>query len=495
MLKSSLIFFSIALFALLAADLEISTLDPWTELGRIAYGALTPDFQSVLQIPQALLNTVLFAFWGIALSCICGSILAFFFRFTAVRLFCSFIRSIHEVFWAFLFLHLMGLNALCGVLAIVIPYSGIFAKVYAEIAQESDSSSLEGVPEGTSELSRFFYGTFPFIYSELKHYTAYRFECALRSSAVLGFIGLPTLGFHLETTFREGLYSEALALLYFFFLLIASLKYWLKAKLLPVWLTLSFFLLPKTHNFSWDNFTRFFCYDIIPWPMRRAGVLDGSNQITFSWNALIDWSIEIMQTEAWEGLWNTVVLTQIVLVGSGIMALICFPFATKHLGNLCQRGFMHSFLLIFRTTPDYILAYVFVQLWGPSMLPAICAIILHNGAILGLLSTNNANAIQLRMDVAHSKISTYLFEVLPRIYGRFLAFLFYRWEIMMRESALLGILGVYTLGFYLDSAIADDHLDTVVFLLMITACLNMGIDSISQKVRISLKVSSHSQVL
>ena len=31
-------------------------------------------------------------------------------------------------------------------------------------------------------------------------------------------------------------------------------------------------------------------------------------------------------------------------------------------------------------------------------------------------------------------------------------FLFYRWEIILRESAILGILGVYTLGFYVDSA-------------------------------------------
>ena len=29
----------------------------------------------------------------------------------------------------------------------------------------------------------------------------------------------------------------------------------------------------------------------------------------------------------------------------------------------------------------------------------------------------------------------------------------------MRESAILGLLGIYTLGFYIDSAISDDQLD------------------------------------
>jgi phosphonate transport system permease protein len=41
--------------------------------------------------------------------------------------------------------------------------------------------------------------------------------------------------------------------------------------------------------------------------------------------------------------------------------------------------------------------------------------------------------------------------MLSRVYGQFLAFLFYRWEVMMRESAILGILGIYTLGFYIDT--------------------------------------------
>lgn len=40
------------------------------------------------------------------------------------------------------------------------------------------------------------------------------------------------------------------------------------------------------------------------------------------------------------------------------------------------------------------------------------------------------------------------------MYGQFLAFLFYRWEVIVRETAILGILGIRTLGFYVDSVIA-----------------------------------------
>ena len=124
------------------------------------------------------------------------------------------------------------------------------------------------------------------------------------------------------------------------------------------------------------------------------------------------------------------------------------------------------------------------------MLPAILAILLHNGAILAYLTGQNADLIDLRMDTPQGKTDLYLFEVLPRVYGQFLAFLFYRWEVMMRESSILGILGIYTLGFFIDSAISDDKLDRALFLILITALLNMLIDTISQKVRKRLRIST-----
>ena len=490
MLKTSLSFVAIALLALLLADLDISTSDPWTELGHMALGALTPDIAALWGYTSAILNTVVFALCGTFLGVVLGVGLAFAFDWTPVRLFCAFIRAIHEIFWAFIFLHVVGLNAVCGVLAIAIPYAGIFAKVYAEIMQESDHRPLQGIPQGSGDLSRFVYGILPVIYNDTKHYTGYRFECALRSSAILGFIGLPTLGFHLETAFREGLYSEAAALLYAFYLLIASLKYWLKPRLVMLYVAAAFALLSRSVTLSWANIVRFFTYEILPWPMRRDGAFDGTHTVSFAWEPLLQWARDILLHEAWEGVWHTVVLTQIVLVGTGLFALVIFPFACRHFtGNLSKR-LAHGSLIVMRTTPEYILAYLFVQLWGPSMLPAIWAILLHNGAILAFLMSNNADLVQLEIDAPRKRVNRYLYEIVPRIYGQFLAFLFYRWEVMMRESAILGLLGIYTLGFYIDSAIADDHIDKAVLLILVTAGLNMGIDSISQFVRRRLKISS-----
>jgi len=453
-------------------------------------GALTPDFSVLIDFRSALLNTVTFALCGIFIAVIFGTVLALIFHFTVVRLFCAFIRAIHEIFWVFILLPVVGLNPICGVLAIAIPYSGIFAKVYAEILQEADERPLKGLPPKSNPISKFVYGVLPVIYADLKNYTAYRFECALRSSTVLGFIGLPTLGFYLETAFREGNYSEAAAFLFSFYLLIASLKYWLKPRLVPVYVGAAFVLISKEVSLSWANVSRFFTYDILPWPMRREGFLSGTNEIVFPFGEVRAWVISIFQNEALDGIWQTAVLTQIVLVATGLLALVGFTTISRAFFGAFFRRISHFVLIVIRTTPEYILAYVFLQLWGPSMLPAIFAIALHNSAILAYLSGQNANLIELRLDAPRKKMNRYFFEVLPRIYGQFLAFLFYRWEVMMRESAILGILGIYTLGFFIDSAISDDKLDKAVLLIVISALLNMLIDTISHIVRRRLKVST-----
>lgn len=116
------------------------------------------------------------------------------------------------------------------------------------------------------------------------------------------------------------------------------------------------------------------------------------------------------------------------------------------------------------------------------MLPAVVALALHNGGIIGHLIGRQTNSICLRPD-APTGFNRYSYELVPRVYRGFLAFLFYRWEIIMRETAILGILGIYTLGFYVDSAIQNIQFDRALVLILLTAALNIGIDALSRYIR------------
>lgn len=488
MLTASVRLLAIAAACLLFADLEITTSNPWREFGRMAAGALSPDLDALWRHRIAFLDTVVFALCGLFLGLVLGTPLSLLLHVRAVRVFCAVVRAVHEIFWAFLFLPVVGLNPTCGVLAIAIPYAGVFAKVFAEIAQEADRRPERALPAGADRLSRFAYGTLPAIFDGIRTYTGYRFECALRSSAVLGFIGLPTLGFHLETAFREGLYGEAAAILYAFYALIFSLRWWMRLRLAPFWLAAALVLLAKDVSLRWSNIGRF-AYEILPWPMRRAGVRDGSMSVDWTAADTTGWFADLAVNRVLPGAWDTFLLAQVALAATGLLAVAAFPAVCRHFTGRWGRRMADLALIVLRTTPEYVLAYVFVQLFGPSMLPAILAISLHNAAILAYLTARHADAIELRVDAPSRRGDRFGYEVLPRVYGQLLAFLFYRWEIIARESAILGILGVYTLGFYVDSAIADDQLDRAVLLIAASAGLNVAIDAVSQVVRKRLRIS------
>jgi len=480
----SFLFVAIAAACLAFADLSITTLDPWTEMRRMLWGVLTPDFFAVERLGTAIVQTVAFALLGVALAAVAGFVLAPFFHFALVRQVCAVARAIHELFWALIFLQMFGLSPLTGVLAIAIPYAGICAKVYAETLEEAPPAALKALPPGVTTLSAFFYVRLPDAWVHIKNYTFYRFECGLRSSAVLGFVGLPTLGYYLETAFSEGNYSEAAALLIIFYVLIATLRVWARPKLLGVYLVIAPFLLGGASDIRLENIRRFLTEDIVPAPLRDANLLDPQ-----AWSALADWLTMLLGDQALPGVIATVVLTQIALVATAFLALALFPLISRKFFGPVGRTSGHVLLVVLRSTPEFILVYVFLQLWGPSMLPAIVALALHNGAIIAHLLGRYSDEIGLRPD-SPSGLNLYAFEIVPRMYGQFLAFLFYRWEIIMRETAILGVLGIATLGFYIDSAIADIRLDRAMLLILITALLNIAIDSLSRRIRDRLRLST-----
>ncbi len=124
-------------------------------------------------------------------------------------------RSVHELMWAVLFLAAIGLNNLAAVIAIAIPYGGTLAKMFSELVDEApreSAHSLRGL--GASGLQTYCFALLPRAMPDLIAYAFYRFECVLRSSAVLGFFGFPTLGLYIRQSFSATNYGEVWTFLY-----------------------------------------------------------------------------------------------------------------------------------------------------------------------------------------------------------------------------------------------------------------------------------------
>ena len=480
----SRLFLAVALAALVVADLHVSTLDPWADLRRLLQGFLHPALASVEA--WSVVYTVAFAVLGVTLGAGAGFLLAIpFGRSRLVRLACAGLRAVHELFWALLLMQVFGLSALTGILAIALPYAGICAKVYAEIIEEANLSALRVLPPGTGTISAFAYARLPDLAASFRIYTLYRFECGLRSTLVLGFIGLPTMGFHLESAFRQGRYGEAAALMLIFYLLIGSRRLWVRPATLPLLLVGSILVLPATTGTlnAGANLARFLTRDIVPAPLRQASLLEPE-----TWLRLGRWLQPILTQQILPGAAQTLVLAQIALVATAIGALVLFPLVSRRFAGRVGQPLGRIVLVVVRSTPEYMLAYVLLQLLGPSMLPAILALTIHNAGIIGTLMGRHADGLAYRPD-APSGLDLYAYETVPRLYGQFLAYLLYRWEIILRESAIFGILGVATLGFYVDAAISELRLDVAVVLILAAALMAIAVDALSRGLRRRLRIA------
>ena len=132
------------------------------------------------------------------------------------------LRSVPELVWALLFVRVVGLGPTAGVLAIALTYSGMLAKVYAEILESGDAHATDALlANGSPRLAALLYGALPDAAAELVSYTVYRWECAIRGSAIMGFVGAGGLGQRMDESTRMMAGGEVATMLIVFVLLVA----------------------------------------------------------------------------------------------------------------------------------------------------------------------------------------------------------------------------------------------------------------------------------
>jgi phosphonate transport system permease protein len=132
------------------------------------------------------------------------------------------LRSVPELVWALLFVRIIGLGPTAGVLAIALTYCGMLGKVYAEILESSDAHASDTLlANGSGRLAALLYGALPEAASELMSYTVYRWECAIRGSVVMGFVGAGGLGQRMDESMKMLAGSEVASMLLVFVALVA----------------------------------------------------------------------------------------------------------------------------------------------------------------------------------------------------------------------------------------------------------------------------------
>jgi phosphonate transport system permease protein len=139
---------------------------------------------------------------------------------------------------------------------------------------------------------------------------------------------------------------------------------------------------------------------------------------------------------------------------------------------------------VFRTVPYFVWAVLFFFMVRPGPFPGTLAISVHTA---GVISRNYAQALdqtdsrpQAALRSAGARRShVFLFAMLPSARTALAALTLYRWDVNIRESTVLGLVGAGGLGFHLNYAIsirdwnaAGTHLLAIMVLVVLVDALS-----------------------
>jgi phosphonate transport system permease protein len=401
-----------------------------------------------------------------------------------VRLLLGIPRGVHEAVWAIGLLLVLGRDPLVGVLALAVPFGAITAKVFAEIIDESPSDAHDALrAAGAGRLQALCYGTLPQIWGDLLAYAFYRFDCALRSAVILGMIGVGGLGFELSTAFAGLNYERMWTLIYALILLGLLFDRWsaslrrrggpsaapaarsgegagpVTGGAVPVrWARVSLALglvltVASILHLRLDLGTL-----LAPSTWRRAaGILAEAVPPTLpsTWADLLGDAAATLQMSI-----------VAIVVGGAIGVLAAFLGAPGPGAGVLGRavaGICRIVLLTIRAVspPVWALLLLFVVLPGP--LPGALALGLYNAGVLGRLFAETLEMMDRRPAQALQQLGAgpaqvFVHGVLPAVSGRFSAYALYRWEVAIRESVVVGVVGAGGLGRVLETERATfDH--------------------------------------
>lgn len=131
------------------------------------------------------------------------------------------LRSLPELIVAIFFIRIFGLGETSAIFAISICYIAFFTKVFTEIIESSNKKFIVNLMNnGSNKLKIFLYSILPECGDKFIAYIFFRWECAIRTSVILGIVGAGGIGQQLDLAIKMSDLNEASTILFFLFLLI-----------------------------------------------------------------------------------------------------------------------------------------------------------------------------------------------------------------------------------------------------------------------------------
>ncbi len=399
------------------------------------------------------------------------------------------LRGIPELVWALVFVRVFGLGPAAGVLALGLTYGGMLAKVYAEILESVDARPAAALRRsGAGRPVAILYGLLPQAAGELVSYTVYRWECAIRASVVMGFVGAGGLGQLMDQAMKMLNGGEAATILATFVLLVFAadgLSGWLRRRLERA---------PAQRPAPFGAVATGLVSGLLAAIVGSYLFLDIDLGALFAREAAgaigdflagffpPDLSAEWLQRVA-KGTWETLAISAVGTLLAAVAGLL--------LALPRRRGPFTFVLNLLRSVPELVWATLTALAVGLGPFAGALALALHTAGVLGRLyaeALQNVPAQPRRaLELAGSGGSVaFLYGTLPAALPQLVAYTLYRWEMNIRMAAILGFVGAGGLGQLLYFELSLFHYAQAATVIAAMLLLSVAVDWSSGALRRSL---------
>ncbi|MFZ3578898.1 phosphonate ABC transporter, permease protein PhnE [Virgibacillus sp. DJP39] len=194
----------------------------------------------------------------------------------------------------------------------------------------------------------------------------------------------------------------------------------------------------------------------------------------------------------WDPMAQTI---QMAIIATTVAAILTVPLALLSAQNITTIKPLYittrTILNILRTIPDLVLAVIFVGLFGVGLFPGIVALIIFSLGILAKLISEtiesvDMNPLEAMRASGGNVLQVIFFGLVPQVLPQFTSFVLYVFEINIRASVVLGLVGAGGIGLVLDQQLKFYNYPNVMAIIVLIFIVVLIIEYISNKLREAL---------
>ncbi|MFP3987913.1 ABC transporter permease subunit [Streptomyces sp. E11-3] len=431
------------------------------------------------------------------------------------------VRSVHELVWALLFVSVLGLDPLVAVLALALPFGAQSAQVFGETFDSVPDAPLRALRSaGARPFSALAYALLPGTAPLLLSYSFYRFECALRSAVVLGVAGVGGLGFELTVSLQSRNWGEVWTLVATLLALAGVVELWsnrVRSDVAVV--TCADWSVgherPRAAGRSPQGLSRSTRWSLVlvlptiavAWwwvGLSPAGLTSPRTQeltgqlLGDLWPpALPEGGMRVLA----DATFDTVAMAVLAMAVAVVITLLAGPWASRPRadrrspaawGRKAAWWVSRLLLLALRAIPPTVWAVVALLALFPGVLPGALALGLYTGGILGRLVAEAWETMDLGprdalRNAGVPRMVSAVASVAPPSASHLITYTLYRFEICVRDTAIVGVVGAAGLGRLLSERLGAFDFSVVTSVLLASLLVSLTVEFVGRRVRRALR--------